>query len=178
MSAPNVPPAAAVDGDQILHQRMPHSVNTLCSRPLRPMMRLCGGGVPPPVPSLRGSMRRDAPNFARETLREVPVDGCCRSRLPPATHHGERQHRCSGPVDHRGRPPTLMVDEADTIFGTKKAAENNEDVRGILNAGHQRNRPYVGGTSQRARATSAQLSLWQCSQRLAICRTRSWTERL
>ena len=34
-----------------------------------------------------------------------------------------------------------MVDEADTIFGTKKAAENNEDVRGILNAGHQRNRP-------------------------------------
>src|SRR5829696_6485320 len=40
-------------------------------------------------------------------------------------------------------PPTLMVDEADTIFGTKKAAENNEDVRGILNAGHQRNRPYV-----------------------------------
>jgi hypothetical protein len=36
-----------------------------------------------------------------------------------------------------------MVDEADTIFGTKRAAENNEDVRGILNAGHQRNRPYV-----------------------------------
>jgi hypothetical protein len=40
-------------------------------------------------------------------------------------------------------PPTIMVDEADTIFGTKKAAENHEDVRGILNAGHQRNRPYV-----------------------------------
>jgi Protein of unknown function (DUF3631) len=40
-------------------------------------------------------------------------------------------------------PPTLMVDEADTIFGTKKAAENNEDIRGILNAGHQRNRPYM-----------------------------------
>lgn len=40
-------------------------------------------------------------------------------------------------------PPTLMVDEADTIFGTKRAAENHEDVRGILNAGHQRNRPYV-----------------------------------
>jgi hypothetical protein len=40
-------------------------------------------------------------------------------------------------------PPTLMVDEADTIFSTKRAAENHEDVRGILNAGHQRNRPYV-----------------------------------
>jgi hypothetical protein len=40
-------------------------------------------------------------------------------------------------------PPTLMVDEADTIFGNKKTAEANEDVRGILNAGHQRNRPYL-----------------------------------
>lgn len=39
-------------------------------------------------------------------------------------------------------PPTLLLDEADTIFG-KKAAENNEDLRGILNAGHQRNRPYI-----------------------------------
>jgi hypothetical protein len=40
-------------------------------------------------------------------------------------------------------PPTLMVDEADTVFGTKKAAENHEDLRGLLNAGHQRNRPYI-----------------------------------
>jgi hypothetical protein len=36
-------------------------------------------------------------------------------------------------------PPTLLVDEADTIFGPK--AEGNEDLRGLLNAGHQRNRP-------------------------------------
>lgn len=36
-------------------------------------------------------------------------------------------------------PPTLLVDEADTIFGPK--AEANEDLRGLLNAGHQRNRP-------------------------------------
>jgi Protein of unknown function (DUF3631) len=39
-------------------------------------------------------------------------------------------------------PPTLLLDEADTVFG-KKAADNNEDLRGIINAGHQRNRPYV-----------------------------------
>jgi hypothetical protein len=37
-------------------------------------------------------------------------------------------------------PPTLLVDEADTIFGSKRQAENNEDLRGLLNAGHQRNR--------------------------------------
>ncbi|WP_230985785.1 DUF3631 domain-containing protein [Microbispora oryzae] len=36
-------------------------------------------------------------------------------------------------------PPTLLVDEADTIFGPK--ADANEDLRGLLNAGHQRNRP-------------------------------------
>jgi hypothetical protein len=40
------------------------------------------------------------------------------------------------------KPPTLLVDEADTIFG-KKAADQNEDLRGIINAGHQRNRPYI-----------------------------------
>ncbi|GAY11774.1 DUF3631 domain-containing protein [Pseudonocardia sp. N23] len=38
-------------------------------------------------------------------------------------------------------PPTLLVDEADTIFGPK--ADANEDLRGLLNAGHQRNRPAI-----------------------------------
>ncbi|GAA2980652.1 DUF3631 domain-containing protein [Actinokineospora diospyrosa] len=36
-------------------------------------------------------------------------------------------------------PPTLLVDEADTIFGPR--AGQHEDLRGLLNAGHQRNRP-------------------------------------
>src|SRR3954470_2098007 len=36
-------------------------------------------------------------------------------------------------------PPTMLVDEADTIFGPK--ADGNEVLRGLLNAGHQRNRP-------------------------------------
>ncbi|MFF0385417.1 DUF3631 domain-containing protein [Streptomyces sp. NPDC004286] len=40
-------------------------------------------------------------------------------------------------------PPTLLVDEADTLFGTAKSAERNEDLRGLLNAGHQRNRPTL-----------------------------------
>ncbi|WP_116248535.1 DUF3631 domain-containing protein [Nocardiopsis sp. FIRDI 009] len=40
-------------------------------------------------------------------------------------------------------PPTLIFDEADTIFPTRntKVAENNEELRGLLNAGHQRGRP-------------------------------------
>lgn len=35
-------------------------------------------------------------------------------------------------------PPTLLIDEADALFGTRRAAENNEDLRALLNAGHQR----------------------------------------
>ena len=41
-----------------------------------------------------------------------------------------------------GDPPTILLDEADTIFGGK-AGESNEDLRGLLNAGHQRNRPAL-----------------------------------
>jgi hypothetical protein len=42
-------------------------------------------------------------------------------------------------------PPTLLLDEADTIFGRRRGerAEATEDLRGILNAGHARGRPYV-----------------------------------
>ncbi|MFD4368981.1 DUF3631 domain-containing protein [Rhodococcus sp. NPDC058521] len=39
-------------------------------------------------------------------------------------------------------PPTLMLDEADTIFGTKVRAEQNEELRGLLNAGFQRGLPF------------------------------------
>jgi hypothetical protein len=38
-------------------------------------------------------------------------------------------------------PPTVLVDEADALFGSKKAADGNEDLRGVLNDGFQRNRP-------------------------------------
>jgi Protein of unknown function (DUF3631) len=40
-------------------------------------------------------------------------------------------------------PPTLLVDEADTLWGSRKQADSNEDLRGLLNAGHQRNRPML-----------------------------------
>jgi hypothetical protein len=39
-------------------------------------------------------------------------------------------------------PPTLLFDECDAIFGTKKVAENNEELRGLLNAGFQRGLPF------------------------------------
>jgi Protein of unknown function (DUF3631) len=38
------------------------------------------------------------------------------------------------------KTPTL-IDEADALFGTKRKAEQNEDLRALLNAGWQRDRP-------------------------------------
>ncbi len=43
----------------------------------------------------------------------------------------------------KASPPTLLVDEADAIFGTKKSAENHEELRGVFNAGYQRGRPVT-----------------------------------
>ncbi len=37
-------------------------------------------------------------------------------------------------------PPTLLIDEYDTIF---RNLGDNDDIRGLLNAGHQRNRPAI-----------------------------------
>lgn len=39
-------------------------------------------------------------------------------------------------------PPTLLIDEADAIFGTRTKADQNEDLRGLLNAGFQRGLNY------------------------------------
>lgn len=45
-------------------------------------------------------------------------------------------------IGANGAPPTLLIDEADTIFGAR-AGDANEDLRGLLNAGHQRGRPTI-----------------------------------
>lgn len=42
------------------------------------------------------------------------------------------------------KPPTLILDEADTIFGKTIAGdEKAETLRGLLNAGFDRDRPYI-----------------------------------
>ncbi len=48
-------------------------------------------------------------------------------------------------VAHEDGPPTLLYDEIDTVFGPK--AKDNEDIRGMLNAGHRR-----GATAGRCEA--------------------------
>ncbi|SCL15173.1 DUF3631 domain-containing protein [Micromonospora inyonensis] len=66
------------------------------------------------------------------------VEGCCHDPLITVNASPAAVYRAIG----TGHPPTLLVDEADTIFGGKNA-DANEDLRGLLNAGHQRNRPAI-----------------------------------
>jgi hypothetical protein len=66
------------------------------------------------------------------------VEGTCHNPLITVNASPAAVYRAIG----ADIPPTLLVDEADTIFGGK-SAEANEDLRGLLNAGHQRNRPAI-----------------------------------
>ncbi|MEU8609369.1 DUF3631 domain-containing protein [Actinoplanes sp. NPDC048791] len=66
------------------------------------------------------------------------VEGTCYKPLMTVNASTAAVYRSIG----EGEPPTILLDEADTIFGGKQA-EANEDLRGLLNAGHQRNRPTI-----------------------------------
>ncbi|WP_405933789.1 DUF3631 domain-containing protein [Streptomyces sp. NBC_00827] len=76
-----------------------------------------------------------------------PTKGCGKSRVLDVLHETVHQPmmtvNTSPAVIFRvigKNPRTLLVDEADTIFGPK-ASGDSEILRGLLNAGHQRNRP-------------------------------------
>jgi hypothetical protein len=66
------------------------------------------------------------------------VEGTCHNPLITVNASPPAVYRSIG-ADTR---PTILLDEADTVFGGKNA-ESNEDLRGLLNAGHQRNRPAL-----------------------------------
>lgn len=67
------------------------------------------------------------------------ISGTCHKPLVSVNATVAAIYRSLGGV----HPPTLIIDEADTLFGTKRAAEQNEDLRALLNAGHQRGRPAL-----------------------------------
>ena len=72
-------------------------------------------------------------------------------------------------------PPTLLLDEADTVFGPK-AGDNHEDLRGILNAGHSREPAlHPVGHAPAASPSTARPSPWPRSPGSAPCPTRSPT---
>src|SRR5918911_1221830 len=66
------------------------------------------------------------------------VEGTCHAPLITVNASPAAVYRSIGSDD----PPTILLDEADTVFGPK-AGDANEELRGLLNAGHQRNRPAL-----------------------------------
>ena len=66
------------------------------------------------------------------------VEAACHNPLITVNASPAAVYRAIGSDD----PPTLLIDEYDTIFGPSTAG-SAEDLRGLLNAGHQRNRPAL-----------------------------------
>jgi hypothetical protein len=64
------------------------------------------------------------------------IEGTCHAPIATADTTTAALVRSIG----RGVPPTILIDEADTKFGSKRAAEQNDDLRALLNAGFQRGR--------------------------------------
>ncbi|GAB4050180.1 DUF3631 domain-containing protein [Catellatospora paridis] len=92
---------------------------------------------------------QDAWAYAPRLVIRAPEKRCGKSRLldvvEGASHNPLMTVNASPAAVYRsigaGDALTLLVDEADTIFGPK--AGENEDLRGLLNAGHQRGRPAI-----------------------------------
>ncbi|GAA2377272.1 hypothetical protein Cme02nite_20900 [Catellatospora methionotrophica] len=92
---------------------------------------------------------QDAWAYAPRLVIRAPEKRCGKSRLldvvEGASHNPLMTVNASPAAVYRsigaGNALTLLVDEADTIFGPK--AGENEDLRGLLNAGHQRGRPAI-----------------------------------
>ena len=64
-----------------------------------------------------------------EPLVPNPVHAVSTTRLPLSK--GRQDDEYDNPT-----PPTILYDEIDTVFGPK--AKDNEDIRGMLNAGHRK----------------------------------------
>jgi Protein of unknown function (DUF3631) len=89
--------------------------------------------------------------FATRLIIKSPVKRCGKSRLldvlGPLVHKPLVTSDISAAALVRSisadDPPTIMLDEADATFGTAlKGDERAENLRGILNAGFGRDRPY------------------------------------
>ena len=89
--------------------------------------------------------------FAARLVAKSPVKRCGKSRLLDVMAPMVRRPLLTSDIsaaalvrsiDH-GDPPTLMLDEADATFGKAlKGDEKAEHLRGIINAGFGRDRPY------------------------------------
>ncbi|MEJ7649405.1 MAG: DUF3631 domain-containing protein [Nakamurella sp.] len=84
-------------------------------------------------------------NYAPRLVINSPEKRCGKTRLLEVIAGTAHQPRMTANISTAAlfrmigaKPPTIIVDEADTMFGTRVKADQNEDLRGLLNAGHSR----------------------------------------
>jgi hypothetical protein len=88
--------------------------------------------------------------FAARLVVKSPVKRCGKTRLMDVLAQLVRRPLLTSDISAAALvrsispddPPTLMLDEADATFGALKGDEKAEHLRGILNAGFGRDRPY------------------------------------
>jgi len=95
-------------------------------------------GVPAWAHAPRLVIRAPEKRCGKSRLLDL-VEAMCHNPLLTVNASPSAVYRSIGLA--RKDPPTILLDEADTIFGAK--AGDNEDLRGLLNAGHQRGRPAL-----------------------------------
>ena len=84
---------------------------------------------------LKSPIKRCGKTRAQEVARELVHNPLPTTNISPAA----LAHSIN-----EANPPTLIRDEADTVWGKKEQrSEGAEDLRGILNSGHSRGWPYV-----------------------------------
>jgi hypothetical protein len=88
---------------------------------------------------------------ATRLLAKSPERRCGKSRLLEITRETVYRPRPTVNISAAAlvrsigaeNPPTLIVDEADRLYGSRVKSELNEDLTGILNAGFARDWPYT-----------------------------------
>ena len=143
MTQPPEDPAAREDGARLLDQVL----NALRAYVVLPS-DAAGAAVVLWVAASHGT---PAWNAAPRLVIKAPEKRCGKSRLldliEALCHRPIMTTNASPSAVYRSigqdptNPPTLLIDEADAIFGPK--AIEHEDLRGLLNAGHQRGRPAI-----------------------------------
>ena len=140
---PPIPTAQAVDGARLLGELRAAFTRyvVLPSPQAADAVTLWTAATPRPA----GLGARPPPGrrLPLEALRQEPPAGCGRRDLPRPPHHHQRHHRRRGPLHRRTTRPPCWSMRPTPSGAPSKQADANEDLRGLLNAGHQRNRPML-----------------------------------
>ena len=103
-----------------------------------------------------GSRDKVRVQVADQAVRQDPHRGARPRDSPPAVTDGEHLSRRSRPAIDPADPPTIVIDEADAIFGKgNKAREGSEDLRGILTRVIRMAGRTSAGTSRQSPSMSA-----------------------